>query len=382
MEATDTADTRADDKRMLAESVADFAARATDMARVRKWRGVLPGYDRGLWAEMAQMGWTGLLVPERYGGAGLGFGEMVEVCRGLARVLMPEPLVPCAVLATRSLMHCDNEALCAELLARIANGQTIAALAFQELAGDLGSGTITTAAAVESGQVVLRGAKRFVAGAAGADGFIVSAKRGTAPLLVWVPADTPGVELGFDALADGRHAGRIVLDAVKVPERNILAPGEVARAAIERAVDEATVMVSGELAGIMSRALEMTLDYIRTRVQFGRAIGSFQALQHRAVDLYVQERLAAVALADAVDALDNAPQQSTTVAAVSRAKARCSDAAALITRQAIQMHGAIGFTEDSDVGLYVKRAITLGAWLGNSTYHKRRFNRHAPDDNE
>jgi alkylation response protein AidB-like acyl-CoA dehydrogenase len=156
----------------------------------------------------------------------------------------------------------------------------------------------------------------------------------------------------------------------------------VAQSALDHAVSEATVMAAAELLGVMNRALEMTLDYLRTRVQFGRSIGSFQALQHRAVDLYVQEQLASVALADALDAVDERPDEPSTAAAVSRAKARCGDAASLITRQAIQMHGAIGFTEDSDVGLYVKRTLALSAWLGNSAYHRRRFARSAPADAE
>lgn len=274
MDTNSPASARDDDRRLLADSVADFAERATDIARVRRWRDVAPGYDRAVWKEMAQMGWTGLLIPERLGGSGLGFGEMVEVCRGLARVLMPEPLVPCAVLAARTLMHCDNEPLSGKLLQGIAQGELIASLAFQEQAGDLGKHMIATEARIDAGEVVLNGKKRFVAGAAGADGFIVSAMQGTKPVLVWLPGDTPGLTLSFDTLTDGRFAGKLDLAKAKVPVRNILAPGEIARSAIERAVDEATVMVSGELAGIMSRALEMTLDYIRTRVQFGRAIGS------------------------------------------------------------------------------------------------------------
>lgn len=380
MQQTDSA--RADDRRMLAESVADFATRATDMARVRKWRGVAPGFDRALWKEMAGLGWTGLLVPERFGGMGLGFAEMAEVSRGLARVLMPEPLVPCAVLATRALVLCDNESFGAELLPGIVDGELIAALAWQEQAGDLGSRTPATRATLTGGQVVLSGAKRFVAGAAGADGFVVSAQGPAGTVLAWVPASTPGASVSLEPMADGRFSGRLELADAKLPEKHVLAPAEIAQSALDRAVDEATVMASAELVGLMSQALAMTLDYLRTRVQFGRAIGSFQALQHRAVDLFVQEQLASVALADAVEAVDERPQEPATAAAVSRAKARCSDAAALITRQAIQMHGAIGFTEDSDVGLYVKRALTLGAWLGNSAYHRRRFAAVAPDDSE
>ncbi|MCC6532049.1 MAG: acyl-CoA dehydrogenase family protein [Burkholderiales bacterium] len=367
---------------MLAESVADFARRATDMARVRKWRGQSPGFDRGLWREMAALGWTGLLVPERFGGSGLGLTEMAVVSRGLARALTPEPLVACAVLAARTLVHCQNEALGAELLPRIADGKLIAALAWQEQAGDLGGGALATRCTQSAGEAVVNGSKRFVAGAAGADGFIVSAQGASGMQLLWVPANAAGVSLDLQPLADGRFSGLLAFKDAKLPQRHVLASGEVARAALDRAVDEATVMASAELLGVMSRALEMTLDYLRTRVQFGRTIGSFQALQHRAVDLFVQEQLSSAVLDDALAAIDERPDDPATAAQVSRAKARCSDAASLITRQAIQMHGAIGFTEDSDVGLYVKRALTLCAWLGNSAYHRRRFARLAPDDSE
>jgi alkylation response protein AidB-like acyl-CoA dehydrogenase len=289
--------------------------------------------------------------------------------------------VPAAIARERERHISYNQhTMGGELLAQIASGELIAALAWQERVGDLGKPTPATTASLESGQVVLNGAKRFVAGAAGADGFIVSAAIGAGTVLAWLPADTAGASLELQPLADGRFSGRLMLDAVKLPQAHLLAPAEIAQAALERAVDEATVMASYELLGVMERALAMTLDYLRTRSQFGRTIGSFQALQHRAVDLYVQEQLASVAAADAVAAIDAPVLVRSRVAAVSRATARCSDAAALITRQAIQMHGAIGFTEDGDVGLYVKRALTLAAWLGNSAYHRRRFAALAPAD--
>lgn len=382
MQANEAASARADDRRMLAESVDDFARRATDVARVRKWRGVEPGFDRGLWREIAGMGWTGLLIPERCGGMALGFGEMAEVCRGLARVLAPEPVLTCAVLAARALVHAQNDKLGAELLSGIASGATIAALAWQEAAGDLGSRAFGVRAGTSGGSVTLTGEKRYVAGAAGADGFVVAAAGDAGTMLVWVPAAAVGSGIALEAMADGRYTASLRLDGVSVPEANVLARGEIARAALDRAIDEATAMASAELLGVMSRAFDMTMDYLRTRVQFGRPIGSFQALQHRSVDLYIQQQLSTVVLNDAVDALDERPEDPGTAAAVSRAKARCSDAASLITRQAIQMHGGIGFTEDADVGLYVKRALILSASLGNSAYHRRRFLRLAPADAE
>src|SRR5262245_2179011 len=220
---------RSDDRRMLAESVADFARRATDVARVRKWRGVEPGYDRAVWKEMAELGWTGLLVPERFGGMGLGCSEMAVIAQGLARVLMPEPLVPCAVLAARTLAHCENEALSAELLPKIVAGDLVAALAWQEQAGDLGAHAAVTRATITQGKVVLSGAKRFVGGAAGADGFIVSAQSAAGLVLVWVPMKCAGLNLGLEPLADGRFSGRLELANVSLPEHHVLGPAEVAK---------------------------------------------------------------------------------------------------------------------------------------------------------
>jgi alkylation response protein AidB-like acyl-CoA dehydrogenase len=328
------------------------------------------------------MGWTGLLVPERCGGMDLGFGEMAEVCRGLARVLAPEPVLTCAVLAARTLVHAQDEQLAPQLLSGIASGELIAALAWQERTGDFGSSAAATSAALAGGHVTLDGCKRFVAGAAGADGFLVAAKGEAGDMLVWVPANSTGLNVRLEPVVDGRFAATIELGSVRLPEANVVARGEVARGALERAIDEATAMASAELLGVMNRALEMTLDYIKTRVQFNRPIGSFQVLQHRSVDLYIQEQLSTVVLKDAVDALDQRPNETATAAAVSRAKARCSDAASLITRQAIQMHGGIGFTEDADVGLFVKRALVLASSFGNSAYHRRRFLQLAPAESE
>jgi len=370
-----------DVQRMLADSVASFIGRDSDMTRVRSWRGRAPGFDRAVWADMAALGLTGLLVPEQAGGSGLELADMAVVAEQLGAALSPEPLIPCAVLAVRTLAGCDDAEQGGVLLAQIASGETLASVAFQECAGDLqGQGKTTVDMHGQSASpelISLNGEKQFVMGAAGADGFVVSASASEASaadqVLAWVPADTPGVSLTPQVMADGRLTGTLRLDAVRIPASNIIARGNHATSILNRALDEATVMVCAEMLGLMGAALHMTLEYLRTRNQFGRAIGSFQSLQHRSVDLFIQQKLSRASLADALSALARAPQDAATVAAVSRAKARCNDAAALITRQAIQMHGAIGYTEDSDVGLFAKRALTLSAWLGNSAFHRRRF---------
>ena len=357
---------------MLTNSVTDFARNA-DLVRVRKLRETRAECDRNVWQQMADMGWLGVLVPEQYGGLGLQLADMAIVAQGLARALVPEPLTATAVLAARVLADSTNEALKTRLLEGLVSGDILPAVAWQEEAGTLDAGKITMQATPFEGGFRVNGSKRFIVGASNADGFIVSAKSADGMQLVWVPRDAAGASTQFDTLADGRLSGTLHLKDATVSKDHLLNSGTAAAESLARAIDHTAVIASAELNGIMTRSLEITLEYLKTRVQFGKAIGSFQALQHRAVDLYIQQELSSAVLDDVLSVLDNEPDAKTRAAAASRAKARCTDAALLITRQSIQMHGAIGFTEDCDVGLYVKRAMTLAAWLGNGTAHRRRY---------
>ncbi len=358
---------------MLRDSVADFVARGTDIARVRRLRDTPGEYDREVWNKMAELGWLGILVPEQYGGMGLGLGEAAIVAEGLGRALAPEPFSAAAVLAAEAVIGGDNEALKEDLLPKIVSGEVLPALAWQERAGELDVAAIETRAVPFEGGYRLNGTKRFVAAAAGANGYLVTGETPQGVALFWIERDTPSAVLTLESLADGRHFGTLELSDATVPRERIVGSAAVARAALECALDRAAVVVSAELYGVMSRALEMSLDYMQTRVQFGRPIGSFQALQHRAVDLYIQQQLASAVLEDVIRALDQELEPRTRAALASRVKARCSDAAARITRQAIQLHGAIGFTDEYDAGLYLKRAMVLGAWLGSAAWHRRRY---------
>ncbi len=365
---------------MLSNSVTDFA-RGVDVARVRKLPETKAECDRAVWKQMADLGWLGVLVPEQYGGMGLQLGDMAIVAQGLARVLVPEPLTAVAVLATRVLADSNNHALKQKLLEGLVSGDTLPAVAWQEEASTLDVQKINMQATPFEGGFRVNGSKRFVVGASNADGYIVSARLSDPSAqgmqLLWVPRDAAGATLAFDALADGRQSGTLNLSDVSVAKENIINTGAAATASLARAIDHTAAIAGAELCGIMVRSLEITLEYLKTRVQFGKPIGSFQALQHRAVDLYIQQELSSAVLADCLAVLDGEhgvePEAKTRSAAASRVKARCTDAALLITRQSIQMHGAIGFTEDCDVGLYVKRAMTLAAWLGNGNAHRRRY---------
>jgi alkylation response protein AidB-like acyl-CoA dehydrogenase len=365
----------AQETQMLRESAADFVQRSLDTKRLRERRGTLPGYDAATARQMAELGWFGILVPEAHGGLGLGFAEMSVVLQELGKGLMADPLGP-SVLAASVLRHAGNEALAARLLPGMADASALPCVAWQEDAGGLDAAAVAAKARTGGGSVMLDGRKRFVAGAAGASGFIVSARSEAGLGLYWVKAGATGVTLRHEWRADETPSGVLDMSGVAVPAADVLAvPGDAAAAALERAVDEAAVMASAEMLGVMEASLAMALGYMRTRVQFGKPIGSFQALQHKAADLYVQQELARAVLDDAVRELDGNGPATERAKLASRCKGRSSDAGLRIAREVIQLHGAIGFTDEYDAGLYLKRALVLSAWLGNATAHRRRFAR-------
>jgi alkylation response protein AidB-like acyl-CoA dehydrogenase len=300
---------------------------------------------------------------------------MAIVARGLARALVPEPLAATAVLAATALAAAENDTLKEEQLPRLVAGELLPALAWQEQAGGLDCTAIETRATPFEGGFKVNGVKRFIAGATQADAFLVSARGAGGVLLLWLPREAAGAQLKLEPLADGRSFGSLRLEDALVPKSGVAASGAAAVEALGRAFDHGCAITSAELAGVMDRALEMSLDYLKTREQFGKPIGAFQALQHRAVDLYIHRELAAAVLEEALAALDRGPAATARAATASRLKARCADAATRITREAIQFHGAIGFTDEFDVGLYLKRALVLTAWLGGASWHRRRYAR-------
>ncbi len=359
---------------MLAQSVGDFVKRGADLPRVRALTQTHAEFDAAQWRQLAELGWLGVLVPESCGGLGLGLAEAAIVAEGLGRALTPEPYTAVAVLAARVLEQSAGP-LRDELLAGLASGERVPVLAWQEQADDFGGLQVATTATPFEGGYRVSGGKQFVIGAGAADGYLVTANAADGLQLLWVPRSAAGCSTAQQPLADGRSYGTLTLKDVTVPREQVLASGRTARAALDRALDHAAVTASAELVGILKRSNEMSLDYMKTRVQFGKPIGSFQALQHRAVDLYIQQELADAVLRDVIRQLDDAPDEKTRALSASRAKSRCADAALAITRAAIQFHGAIGFTEDCDVGLYVKRAMTVSAWLGNGRNHRARYAR-------
>ena len=367
---------RAEQLTMLRESALSFVTKESPLNRARALRQQLPGYDRRFWSALAEQGWTGLLVPEQLGGYAQGFAEMAEVAAALASQVAPEPVVPVLVFAGRLLSHVGATELSMRLLTELAEGRTLPAVAWQEdVTGAKDQpGLAATRLERQGDSLLIHGYKRHVRPGAGADGYIVSATNPQGLVLVWVPADASGLTLSSQPLADGSYAAQLNLNSVRLPASHLLAEGAAAAAALTRAYDETLVLASVELLALVRSMLTMTQDYLRTRIQFGKPIGSFQSLQHRTVDLLIQQELTASVVTQALALLDDPDAEASARSALaSRVKSRASDAGLQVAREAVQLHGAIGVTDEYDLGLYLQRALVLAAWLGNGNQQRRRY---------
>jgi alkylation response protein AidB-like acyl-CoA dehydrogenase len=338
-------DERAENIAMIRASAGAIVP-AGDLNRIRALRYRQPGFDRGVWTEICAMGWPGLRVPEAAGGSGLGMREFCALLEELGVGLVPEPLIPCA-MAARLLADAP--------LTQLLSGEKIIVPAWQERANSL---DFTGETHMANGRV--SGRKQFVPMADGADAFLVTTRDGIA----LVDANATGVALAVEQAHDGGSFGTLTLTD---------AAAQIVNGDVAAALDEAVLATAAYLLGVAERAFAITLDYLKTRKQFGREIGSFQALQHRAVDLKIQLALTRASVESAAATLDTDPSVQLRQAVVSRAKARAADTAMLVTRQAIQLHGAIGYTDEYDVGLYLLKAIALSNLYGSADVHRVRY---------
>lgn len=366
---------QSDQQRMLADAAKQFADSEHTTARRRACRERIPDFDRSVWQSIAGLGWLGVLVPEDRGGLGAGFGDMGQLVYAWGRACAPEPLVAAGVLAARSLVHADGPA-CTRLLESLVAGTLVPALAAH--AGDTLAHEAPGVHASPDGADWRLGGQARYAVPADADGFIVAATSGTGTQLFWVPSDAAGLAIRRERRADGSFAASLTLENVAVGAADVVASAKTADVVVARATDEALVLVAVEMAGMMRAILDLTLEYLRTRVQFDKPIGSFQALQHRTVDLYVAEQLARDVAQAACGALDAGADGDERALLASRAKARACESLNRIAREAVQLHGAIGFTDEYALGAYVNRALVLSAWLGNANAHRARYARLAP----
>ncbi|OZI19491.1 acyl-CoA dehydrogenase [Bordetella genomosp. 9] len=376
-------ETHAPDAALIEEvrdSARDFLRRRDQ--RQRKRAAGVP--DRRYWSEIAGVGWLGMSVPEDQGGLGLGWSAMAAVMEEAGRVQLPEPLVGAAVLPTALLQRLgqgdDGAPACQRLLADVCAGSRITSLAWQETDGQLeageGAGAFGVSVTWREGAHVLNGEKRHVIPGDGVDGWLVTADGEQEPALFYVPADTPGVIARPYVRADGTRACHLSFEAVALPADALLARRGVLDA-IDAALDLGRLMQSAEMVGAARQVLSDSVEYLNTRKQFGRPLASFQALQHRVVDASMQVELAAASLRAALKELPSADKASARASA-SRVKARAARAGLEAARLAVQLHGAIGYTDECDVSLYLRGALHQSAWLGNATAHRQRYGALAP----
>lgn len=361
----------ADELQLLTDSARTFCEKLAPCARIRALRGSPTGFDKKLWREMADLGWMGILAPERVGGLDLGLTALAKVLTELGRVAAPEPLLETAGICVSLLASLPLHVRATDLLEQMVGGELITVLAWQEDPLLPLPSSLKTRGERSAGDLRLSGTKYCVPLAAAVDGYVVSATLDDDFALLWIPADTAGVTRQIQRLADGTHHASVTFENVAIDPTALLAHGPPAAEAFTRALDAGAILSAAYLCGLMSASFEATIKYLNTRTQFGRAIGTFQALQHRAVNLYLQTELAKSTLTEAATEFATSAAYERALLA-SRAKYRASEAALRVVREAVQMHGAIGVTDECDIGLYLNRALVVAAAMGNATWHCRR----------
>jgi len=351
-----------EEQRLLRDSAARLVADGDSIARHRHQRDAEADFDRARLAEMAAAGWLSMIAGEESGGLGLGMVELALVVEQAGHGLVMEP-VGALACAAWALARGEAGAPAEAALAGLADGSRVILPAVSD-AG------FPVAAAAGDGGFRLDGATARVAQAREADGFLIAASADGGPVLCLVPSDADGLARDGAATVDGGSHAQLRLTGVTVAPDRVVARENSGGDLVRALYDRLLIAEAAEMLGVMDAARAMGIGYMKTREQFGRAIGSFQALQHRAVDNHADTELSRALLYQVAAAMDAGRASRVMVAAV---KTRLSDAALRVTKSVIQMHGAIGFTDEYDAGLYLRRAMTLAASYGGASAHRARF---------
>ena len=353
---------------------------ANEEAPVSKFRemrdsGNENGFDKGTWAAIAEMGWTGILIPEEYGGVDMGHLTFGVVLEELGRQLTASPLLASAGIGTMALRLGGSASQQAEWLPAIADGSRIVTLAVDEGPHHRPNRSALSAESKGSG-FVLNGAKVHVFEGLAADGFIVSAShqddqdQGENLSLFLVPADCPGLTRERLVTTDSRGYANLEFANVELPEEALL-EGQPGNPLLEKILDCGRAYLAAEMLGVAAQSFDITLDYLKNRIQFGQPIGSFQALGHRASGLYTEMEMTRSCVEAALQGLDEEAGNTAELCSLSKCKA--GQFGHHMSNELIQIHGGIGMTDEFDAGLYLKRARALEFALGNQAFHRDRF---------
>ena len=369
-----------EEQSMLRDSARGLIGDKAPVAHLRQLRDAkdATGFSRELWKSFAEMGFCGLLVPEDLGGSGLGCVEAGVVMEEIGRTLMPSPFLSTAVLAASALMRGGSAAQKSEHLPDIADGSLLAALAIDE--GAKHRPLHTNMQAVRAGNGFrLQGDKAFVVDGHTADLLIVAARTAGAAgerdglTLFLVDPKAKGVAIERTAMVDSHNAARIMFDNAEVDADHVLGEVDQGATLLEGVLDIGRGAVASEMVGLSEEVFGRTVGYLKERKQFGKAIGEFQALQHRAAQLYIEIEITRAAVLKAQQALDADVEKAASAVAV--AKARAGSTATLAVQEGVQMHGGMGMTDQFDIGFFMKRARVCQELFGDSNFHADRLAR-------
>ena len=369
-----------EEQTMLRDSAREWVQEKAPVSAFRKLRDAKSdtGFDPAAFAEMAEMGWAGVVIPEAYGGSEFGYLSLGLVLEEMGKTLAASPLLASALASASAIVLGGTSSQKQAWLPQIASGEVIATLAVDE--GPRHDPASTVLKAQKSGDgYALTGEKTFVLEGMAAGLFIVSARTfgasgdKTGITVFLVPADAKGLTRERRHLADSRGYAAVMFDGVQVGSDAVLGAVDEGYPLLEQVLDRARAGLAAEMLGSAVQAFETTLDYMKTRVQFGQTIGSFQALQHRAAQMFTQLELTRSCVEAALTAIDNDAADVPMLVALSKATA--GDTLHLLSREMVQLHGGIGMTDAHDAGLYLKRARALEATYGSSAWHRDRWGR-------
>jgi alkylation response protein AidB-like acyl-CoA dehydrogenase len=364
-----------EEQELLRGEARKFLDSSCPMEEVRRVMETPEGFSRDLWKQIAELGWVGLTIPEEFGGAGLGWVDLVVLLEEIGRGLFPSPLIS-TVLAASAILEGGSRDQKERWLPGIADGTRIGTLAILEESDSLDPGAVRLAAERDGEAWVLGGTKHFVHDASVADLFVVAFLAAGSPTLAVVERTDAGVATtDFPLIDRTRRMGNLALDGVRIAPDRLLRGSESGDAAarLERLLDRGAIAVTAEMIGTGEGALDITVEFAKQRIQFDSPIGRFQSVKHPLAEMHVDVESFKSLCYYAAWALDGSPDE--VPRAASMAKAYATEALARIGIDGVQLHGAVGYTEEYDIQLYLKRSKWARPAYGDAEYHYDRIAR-------
>ena len=363
-----------EEQKLLRDSATEFLAMNAPIEQFRELRDDnYRAFDEGLWTKLVEMGWTALTIPEEFDGLEFGYTGLGQVLEEMGKNLTKAPLFSSIVLGATTLTESSNQELKAAWLTHLMDGTKRFAFALDEQTY-FDPTSIATTAKKANNQYTLSGKKTMIIDGASADAFVVVAKTEDNEInLFLVEAKTAGISISTDVLLDAGTYASVTFDQVKVSEANRISTAGQGSNLLNQILNTACICLSAEMLGMVSEVFDQTIAYLKEREQFGKRIGTYQALQHRAAIMFSEIELCKSVVIKGLQAIDEKSEDLDQIASL--AKAKLGKTIKLVTNEAMQMHGGIGVTDDVNIGFYFKRARVLQRLFGDYSYHLDRYAR-------